>query len=329
MKVAILKENEIRSCVTLDQEAVTAVAEGFVSLTEGKASLPPIIRVDVIENHGEVDIKTAFLHGRDYFAIKIASGFFDNPSMGLPYGSGMMVIINARTGFLEALLLDNGYLTDLRTGLAGAIAAKYLAPCRVKTAGVIGSGVQARYQIHGLKLMRDFERLRVYGIVSDQVDQFVDEMQQSLGKKVEKCASPEEVVLQSDFVVTTTPSRQPYLKAEWLHPGMHITCMGSDGEHKQELHVNVIGRADRLVCDSKAQCFRLGELHHALDAGVIKEDDEIFELGELISGRKSGRLSETEITICDLTGVGVQDTAIALLAYECARAKGLGTIFEV
>lgn len=329
MKVTILKENEIRSCVALDQEAVTAVAEGFVCLTEGKASLPPIIRVDVLENRGEVDIKTAFLHGRDYFAIKIASGFFDNPSIGLPYGSGMMVIINARTGFLEALLLDNGYLTDLRTGLAGAIAAKHLAPSHVKTAGVIGSGVQARYQIHGLKLMRDFERLLVYGILPDQVDQYVDEMQQALEINVEKCASPEEVVLQSDFVVTTTPSRQPYLKAEWLHPGMHITCMGSDGEHKQELHTDVIGRADRLVCDSKAQCFRVGELHHALDAGMIKEEDEIFELGELISGRKPGRLSETEITICDLTGVGVQDTAIALLTYEHARANGLGTIFEV
>lgn len=329
MKVTILKENEIRGCVTLDQEAVTAVAEGFVCLTEGKASLPPIIRIDLLENHGEVDIKTAFLHGRDFFAIKIASGFLDNPSIGLPYGSGMMVIINAKTGFLEAILLDNGYLTDLRTGLAGAIAAKYLAPSRVKTAGVIGSGVQARYQIHGLKLMRDFERLLVFGIVPDQVDQYVDEMRQALGIKVEKCASPEEVVLPSDFVVTTTPSRQPYLKAEWLHPGLHITCMGADGEHKQELHADVIGRADRLVCDSKAQCFRLGELHHALKSGVVKEDDEISELGALIFGRKPGRQSDTEVTICDLTGVGVQDTAIALLAYERARAKGLGTILEV
>lgn len=329
MKVTILKESEIRGCVALDQEAVTAVAEGFVCLTEGKASLPPIIRVDVLENRGEVDIKTAFLHGRDFFAIKIASGFFDNPSIGLPYGSGMMVIINAKTGFLEALLLDNGYLTDLRTGLAGAIAAKYLAPSRVKTAGVIGSGVQARLQIHGLKLMRDFERLLVYGILPDQVDRYVDEMRRALGIEVEKCASPEAVVLQSDVVVTATPSRQPYLRAEWLHPGLHITCMGADGEHKQELHADVIGRADRLVCDSKAQCFRLGELHHALKSGVIKEDDEISELGDLISGRKPGRQTDTEVTICDLTGVGVQDTAIALLTYERARAKGLGTVFDV
>jgi ornithine cyclodeaminase len=329
MKVTVLRENEIRGCVAVDQEAMAAVADGFVCLTEGRASLPPIIRVDILENHGEVDIKTAFLHGHDTFAIKIASGFFDNPSIGLPYGSGMMVLINAKTGFLEALLLDNGYLTDLRTGLAGAITAKYLAPHSVRTAGVIGSGVQARYQIHGLKLVRDFHRLLVYGIVPEQVDLYVDEMRQALGIPVDCCTSPEEVVRQSDFVVTTTPSHQPYLKAVWLHPGMHITSMGSDAEHKQELYADVIGRADRLVCDSKAQCFRLGELHHALEAGVITKEEEISELGELISGRKPGRLTEKEITVCDLTGVGVQDTAIALLTYERARAKGLGTIFEV
>jgi ornithine cyclodeaminase len=188
--------------------------------------------------------------------------------------------------------------------------------------------VQARYQIHGLKLVRDIERLLVFGILPDQVDQYVDEMRQALGIKVEKCASPEEVVVESDIVVTTTPSRQPYLKAEWLHSGQHITCMGADGEHKQELHADVFRRADRLACDSRAQCLRLGELHHALKSGVIKENDEISELGELISGRKPGRQTDTEITICDLTGVGVQDTAIALLTYERARAKGLGVLFE-
>ncbi len=329
MKVTVLKEDEIRACAAMDQDAVAAVAGGFVSLVEGKASLPPIIRVDVVENRGEVDIKTAFLHGQDYFAIKIASGFFDNPSIGLPYGSGMIVVINAKTGFLEALILDNGYLTDLRTGLAGAIAAKHLAPAKIKTAGVIGSGVQARYQIHGLKLMRDFERLLVYGRSSEKVDQYVDEMRGALGIKVERCDSPEEVVRQSEFVVTTTPARDPYLQADWLHPGIHLTCIGADGEHKQELYADALARADRLACDSKAQCFRLGELHHALKAGVIKEDDEISELGELISGAKPGRQTDDEITVCDLTGVGVQDTAIALLTYERARAKKLGTILDV
>ena len=183
MKVTILRENEIRECVGMNKEAVDAVALGFTRLVEEKVSLPPIIRVDVEANQGEVDIKTAYIEGLDHFAIKIASGFFNNPSIGLPYGSGMMVLMSAKTGFLEAVLLDNGYLTDLRTGIAGAIAAKYLAPAQITTAGVIGSGVQARYQIRGLRLVRDFQRLMVYGINPDDVERYASEMKQELGSE--------------------------------------------------------------------------------------------------------------------------------------------------
>jgi ornithine cyclodeaminase len=327
--VDILVEAEIRSCVSLDEEAIAAVAEGFTRLAQGQASLPPIMRIDVPDHRGEVDIKTAYIHGLDRFAIKVASGFLDNPLLGLPYGSGMMVIMSARTGFMEAILLDNGYLTDLRTGVAGAIAARYLARARIETAGVIGSGTQARYQIKALKLVREFRRLLVYGIVAKQVDRYAQEMHSELGVEVVKAEHPEQVVRYSDFVVTTTPSRDPYLKAEWLHPGLHITCMGSDAEHKQELYPEVFSRLNRIVCDRKSQCFRLGELHHALEAGVISLEDEIYELGELTSGRRPGRQGDEEITVCDLTGVGVQDTAIALLAYERALARGLGTRIRV
>ncbi len=170
MKVTILREDEIRMCTGMDQESVNAVALGFTRLVEGNVSLPPVIRVDVDANQGEVDIKTAYIKGLDYFAIKIASGFFGNPSIGLPYGSGMMVLMSAKTGFLEAVLLDNGYLTDLRTGIAGAIVARHLAPSHIETAGVIGSGIQARYQVRGLRMMRDFRRLLVYGIDREGVE---------------------------------------------------------------------------------------------------------------------------------------------------------------
>ncbi|MDH4270702.1 MAG: cyclodeaminase [Candidatus Aminicenantes bacterium] len=329
MEVKILKEKEIRECVGMNQEAVDAVALGFTRLAEGKVSLPPIIRVDVESNRGEVDVKTAYIDGLDSFAIKVASGFLDNPAAGLPYGSGMMVVISAKTGFLEAVLLDNGFLTDLRTGIAGAIAAKHLAPSRMETAGVIGSGMQARYQIRGLRLMRPFHRLLVYGIDPEGVDRYITEMTLELGVEVIKASGPEEVVRQSGFVVTTTPSREPYLRAEWLHPGLHITAMGADGEHKQELFPEVMGRADRLACDSKTQCFRLGEFHHALKAGVIGPDTDITELGDLTGGRKTGRKADAEITVCDLTGVGVQDTTIAVLALQKALARGLGTSLTV
>ena len=324
MTITILTEAEIRSCVDLDHEAISAVSDGFTLLAAGEVNLPPIVRVDVPEYKGEVDIKTAYVRGLDSFAIKIASGFFGNYRLGLPTGSGMMVVVSARTGRPEAVLLDNGYLTDVRTGAAGALAACYLAREKIDTAGVIGAGMQARYQMRGLKQVRDFRRLMIYSIIPEEVEQYAAEMGSILGVEVVKAEGVETVVRNSDVVVTCTPAREPYLKAEWLHPGLHITAMGSDSEEKQELHADVLGQADLIVCDSKSQCFRLGELHHGLAEGVISRDDEIAELGDLTAGRKPGRRMDEEITICDLTGVGVQDTAIALLATRKATEKGLG-----
>jgi len=315
MPITILTEADIRSCIDLNEEVFSAVADGFTSLAAGEATVPPIVRIDVPEHQGEVDIKTAYVGGLDSFAIKIAAGFFQNYRLGLPTGSGMMVLVSARTGRLEAVLLDNGYLTDVRTGAAGALAARYLARKRVETAGVIGSGMQARYQMRALKQVRDFQRLMVYGIVPDQVEEYAAEMASVLGVEVVKAADAETVVRNSDVVVTCTPAKEAYLKAEWLHPGLHITAMGTDSEDKQELYADALGRADLLVC---------GEFHNGLEAGVISRDDPIIELGELTSGREPGRKSDKEITICDLTGVGVQDTAIALLAYRKAMERNLG-----
>ena len=321
--ILVLNEAEIRKCVPLNMEALDEVAKGFTALAKEEVTLPPILRIDVPENHGEVDVKTAYIHGLDSFAIKIAAGFFKNSELGLPTGSGMMVLISAETGNPMAILLDNGYLTDLRTGIAGAIAAKYLAPKEMKIAGVIGSGMQARYQMRSLKMVRDFSQLLIFGIVEDEVDTYVAEMSEELGVEVIKAQDAESVVRESDVVVTSTPSKTPYLRADWLHPGLHITCMGSDSEDKQEIEVDVFTKADRIFCDRKSQVFRLGELHHALEAGAVTEERPI-ELGELTSGSVAGRESEDEITICDLTGVGVQDTQIARLAYRKATALGLG-----
>jgi ornithine cyclodeaminase len=324
MEITILTEHDLRQCVHLDNAALEIVAEGFTQLAKGRVTVPPIVRVDVPANHGEVDVKTAYIDGEDSFAIKIASGFLDNRLKGLPTGSGMMVLISAETGIPMAVLLDNGYLTDVRTGIAGAIAAKLLACKKIETAGVIGSGTQARYQMEALKLVREFQRLLVYGIISEEVDQYVRDMTDQLGVDVIRAEDAETVVRESEILVTATPSREPYLKADWLHPGMHITCMGSDSEHKQELYPDVFKRADLVVCDRKSQAFKLGELHHAMDAGIIMFKDQVIELGELTSGRRLGRQDDDQITICDLTGVGVQDTQIARMAYSAAEQKGLG-----
>jgi ornithine cyclodeaminase len=328
MQITILTEAEIRQCVQLDHEALAAVEDAFTRLAEGKATMPPIMRIDVPEHNGEVDIKSAYLSGLDSFAVKISSGFFDNYKLGLPSLGGLMVLLSAKIGFPQALLLDNGYLTDVRTGLAGAIAAKYLARPQLETIGVIGAGVQARYQVRALQLVREFKRVLVYSKTPARVDQYIAEVTAELGLEVKSVTSAEQVVRGSDVVITTTPAKHPLIQAEWLQPGLHLTAMGSDAEEKQELEAEVLRRADLVVCDRKSQAFRLGELHHALAAGLIAEDDPIIEIGELTAGRQPGRQSEAQITVADLTGTGAQDTAIALLAYQKAREAGLGMSIE-
>lgn len=328
MSAIVLTESDLRGCLHLDDEAIAAIESGFSQLASGGVDMPPIMRVEVPENNGEVDTKTAYVPGFEGMAVKMSSGFFDNHKLGLPSLSGMIVLLSTKTGFPLAVMLDNGYLTNVRTGAAGAVAARHLAPKEVEAVGVIGAGAQARFQMIALKRVRDFSTLRVTDIVAESAQVYAQEMAERLGVEILIEEGPEAVVANSQVVVTTTPSKEAYLRAEWLHPGLHITSMGADAEGKQELFPEALARADRLVCDRKSQCFRLGELHHGLEAGLLTEDSPITELGEITCGKAPGRQRAEEITICDLTGTGVQDTVIASLAYAKAREAGLGMEIE-
>ena len=317
----LFKEEELRQFVTVNEKVIEIVEDGFTALANGDVTLPPIMRIDIPENNGEVDVKTAYIKGLDTFAIKISSGFFNNPSLGLPSLSGMMILFNTKTGITESILLDNGYLTDVRTAAAGAVAAKYLAKEKVQHVGVIGTGIQARYQIEALSKVREFNTIHVYGRNEEASKKYAIDMEAKLGKKVIIAKSPEQVVKESEVVVTTTPSTMPLIQAEWLHPGLHITAMGSDAEHKQELDARIFSQADIIVCDVKSQVFRLGELHHAKEQNIIQDESAILELGEITAGLKNGRVNNDQITVCDLTGTGVQDTVIARFAYEQLSTK--------
>ncbi|MCP3739234.1 cyclodeaminase [Rossellomorea sp. BNER] len=324
----IFTEQDLKQYVQLNQEAITIIEEGFTKLANNEVEMPPIMRVDVHDQNGEVDVKTAYIKGKDMFAIKVSSGFFNNFKLGLPSGNGLMMLISAQTGIPQALLLDNGYLTEVRTAVAGAIAAKYLSRENSETVGVIGAGSQARFQVRALKLVRDIKKILVYARSTERAKKYAEEMETEIGTEVQVMDSAEQVVRNSDVVITTTPSKEPIIKAEWLRPGLHITAMGSDAEHKQELEAEVLVRADMLVCDTIAQCARLGELHHALESGVLTNDSSIVELGQLTSKEMSGRVNEEQITVSDLTGTGVQDTAIALFAYNEMVKRNLGLQVE-
>lgn len=323
----IFSEGEIRSSIKLDKNTLSVIEEGFEKLDNGEVTMPPVLQVDIPENNGEVDVKTAYVKGWSQFALKASSGFFDNPGKGLPSLSGMMLLFSTETGILDAFLQDNGYLTDVRTALAGAAASKYLAqegPVRV---GIIGTGAQARFQLRALSLVRDIEEVRVYGRREERIQAYIGEMEEELKVPVQ-AASIEETVQQSNVVITTTPSKTPLIKKDWLHPGLHITAMGSDAEEKNEIAPDALAAADIKVCDSKAQVFRLGEFHHAEAAGLLAADDpSIVELGTIINKKTPGRSSYDQITICDLTGTGVQDTAIAVQAFKKLRMENMGTVF--
>lgn len=315
MDVKVLHESELRELVGIDHASLECIAECFGWLHDGRAMVPPVTHIEATDRQGDVDIKTAYVSGLDRFAVKIASGFPGNISRGLPSGSGMMVVFSAETGFCEAILLDNGYLTALRTGLAGAVAADKLAPADIGTVGIIGAGVQACYQLRSLALVRKVNRVVVWDEWQEGVHQYVDEMRTRYNFNIEAAESAEEVVRQSNLLVTVTASRSPLVRAEWLQTGLHITAVGADFPGKQELDPAVLERADRLYCDRLDQCRRLGELQHWQGDHPL----EAVELGAVIRGTAPGRQNDSEITVCDLTGVGVQDTAIADRA--CAMAK--------
>lgn len=325
--IRILTEAELRAAVGLDLSTVDVVERAFAALAGGEVVMPPILSMDLPAANGEVDVKTAYIPGFDGFAIKVSPGFFDNPKLGLPSLNGLMILFSATTGLVQALFLDNGYLTDIRTAAAGAVAARHLAPARVHTAGVIGTGVQARLQMQAAHLVRPFERLLVWGRDGAKAQACAEDLAALMGIEVLPVSDPAQLVAQSQLVVTTTPARTPVLRAEWLHPGLHVTAMGSDQHGKNEIDPKALAAADLYVADRVSQTELMGELRSAQEAGLWQGGIPA-ELGQVITGDAPGRRSDDDITIADLTGTGAQDTAIASHVFGMLQDSPSGTVIS-
>ncbi len=317
--IRTISENDLRAVIT-PAIAVQSMRDAFAADGHGRAHVPAVINLDVPSHHGEFHIKTALIDGVPHVAVKIASGFYDNPARGLPSGSGLMAVFDAATGLPVALLLDNGFLTDIRTGAAGAVAADLLAPSTIAVVGVLGSGLQARYQIQCLRVVRSFSRVVAWSPSRAHLDAYIREMQAE-GLDAAAVASPEAVCREADLLITATPARAPLIRGDWLRPGQHVTALGSDSPGKQELEADCLARADLVVVDRLTQCASFGELRHAIDAGLLRADRVHAELGEIAAGIKHGRTAPDQITIADLTGVGFQDTAIASAALQCLASN--------
>lgn len=325
--IRIMTEAELRDVVGLDPETVDMVEKAFVALAGGEVIMPPIMSMDLPMVNGEVDAKTAYIPGFEGFALKVSTGFFDNAKLGLPSLGGMMTLFSATGGHVMAVFLDNGYLTDIRTAAAGAVAARHLAPQHVETAGVIGTGLQARLQMQAAHMVRPFKRLLVWGRDGDKAAACAADLAGLLGVEAQAVSDPARLVAESQLVVTTTPAREPVLKADWLHPGLHITAMGSDAEGKNEVEAAAIARADLYVADRVSQTEKLGELRAAIEAGVWTGGTPP-ELGQIIAGTVPGRCSDDDITIADLTGTGAQDTAIASHVSAKLQGSDAGTVIR-
>lgn len=308
----LFQRDRIAEVVAIDEAALEAVEQGFAALGSGTVVQPPILSMAIEESNGEVDVKTAHIRGNERFAIKVSPGFFDNPKIGLPSLNGLMMVFSAKTGLVDAVLFDEGYLTMVRTALAGAIAAKHLSRKDSRRVAILGAGEQATKQLEALQLVRDIGVVDVWARRHDAADTWAIP-QRARGLEVNVHDSISDACRQADIIITTTPSQTPILAAEDLPEGVHVTAMGSDSPEKRELDESVLTRADVFVCDTRAQSESNGELKAFAGRTV---PFEVVELGSVIANGQQVRRSATDITVCDLTGTGVQDTAIASFALE-------------
>lgn len=303
-----LNKTEIESRVQ-QLDIVPLIGNAFAAFSRGEAVVPLPGELIFTNPPGETHIKYGYFTQGDTYVIKIASGFFENPAKGLNTSDGLILVFGKTTGELLAILNDRGRLTDLRTAAAGAVAAHYMAPPFVDIIGVIGTGMQAELQVDLLQKVRPCKNILVWGRNKQRVALYAERMT-AKGYNVVIAATPEAVARKARLIVTTTAGHSAILTADSIQPGTHITAIGADTPDKQELEVALLHKADIIVTDSREQARHRGELYHAF-GNVELSPERVFELGELVNGQFKGRNTEQDITVATLTGLAVQDIAIA------------------
>jgi len=297
---------------------IQAIEDGFVLYSEGKVVVPPVGFLNFEDPPGDVHIKYGYVKNDDIYVLKIASGFYNNEKLGVPFADGVILVFSQKTGHLQLVLHDECWLTDMRTAAAGAVAARHLAPANVRHIGIVGTGTQARMQLELLKGIIHCDSCYVWGRDSGKVAKMIEDLESNdtirqWGLKLKAASSIDELADRCRLIVTATSAREPVIHADQVRKGTHITAMGSDDHGKQELDTAVLGNADLVVADSISQCVDHGECCHAVNAGVLDEGS-IVELGNIIKNPKIGRKTDQQNTVVDLTGIAIQDIQIAKMA---------------
>ncbi|MCR4711989.1 MAG: ornithine cyclodeaminase family protein [Clostridia bacterium] len=338
MKTLLLSKNDVREVLSMDI-VIDAVADAYRAFQRGSVDQPPIQTLDMREHNAESDIKSCYNRDNSCFSIKTVGLFQDNAKGAGPYTTtegeklpnmmGNVILGDGKTGATLAIM-DASLITGIRTGAAGALSCKYLAREDAKVAAVFGAGAQARMQAYALAKVRKIEEFRAYDKFAgpELMAAYQADVERETGARVVLCGSVEEAAAGADILICPTPSREAYLKPEYVKPGMHIVEVGVDVEGKAEVEPAVFAKCDKIVCDSISQCVTRGETRNAILGGAIQEADIYGEIGEIVLGLKPGRESAEEITLFDTTGMGVQDNTTAVICYQTAVEKGLGSWFE-
>ncbi len=295
-------------------DLIPLIESGFVAYSLGKAVVPPVGELIFENPPGETHIKYGYIKQQPYYVVKIASGFYENAKLGIKSSQGLMLLFSQQTGQLLCVLLDEGYLTDIRTVIASMITLKYLAPATVENLGIIGTGMQAKLQLEYLHLVCNCKNIMIWGRTNQSAKAFQNYFKDS-EYNIRVANSTSELADSCNVIITTTPSREPLLNGSQIRKGTHITALGSDTADKIELDPTIIKHADIVVSDSISQSQSRGEIFQARNHQSL-DTSKLIELGTLIYNPTLGRSNDTQITVADLTGVAVQDIMIATAIYN-------------
>lgn len=323
-KTLLLTRKEIEGLVDVRQ-SMKAVERAFCEYGHGRVQMPSKMYLRLDKYNGDFRAMPAHIEGIDRCALKWVNVHPGNAAKGLPSVMATLILSDPKTGF-PLCIMDGTYATNLRTGAAGGVAAKYLAGKNSSRVGLVGCGVQAKMQLFALVGSFPIEEIAVWGFKEAHVKKFIKEMKQC-GVRCTSAKTVKECVEGSDIVVTSTPSRKPLVKYAWLKEGAHINAIGADAKGKQELDVAILKKA-KVVVDSWDQAAHSGEINVAVSRKVLTKKDIYGCIGEICAGKRKGRTSQTEITVFDSTGLAIQDVAIADAIYKEARKKKVGCLID-
>jgi len=321
-EVLFLNAHDVQHLLTM-KDCIAVVEHAFRLYGEGRA-IPPVV-LGLHSRTGGFHIKAGVLDYRgNYFAAKVNGNFPGNPQQfGLPTIQGLIVLCDAEKGTPLAIM-DSREITSLRTAAATAIAARYLARPDSETVTICGCGNQGKAQLAALSEVYSFRTIFAYDTNREQASRFVQALQTRFALRITPVFELAAAIRQSDICVTCTPSCEPLVDVAAVKAGTFIAAIGADDCAKQELTPQLLSKS-KLVCDVLEQCAVMGDLHHALEAGVMTRSHVHAELGEIVAGLKPGRQSQEEITIFDSTGMALQDVAAAAMAFEKAQQHNAGT----